>query len=82
MDSAQHVRRFGHFRPPIVVLIAPAIVLAAVPILIGLLGIFIVWLIGVGSLIAAILVFDLIRRLLQPATRAGAGKQAIGAPRR
>src|SRR4029079_403228 len=58
MDSAQRVRRFGRFRPlgrcrPLMtVLIVPVVLLAAVPILVGLLGIFVIWLIGVSSLVA------------------------------
>jgi ABC-type uncharacterized transport system permease subunit len=86
MDSAQRVCRFGRFRPlgrcrPLVtVLIVPVVLLAAVPILVGLLGIFVIWLIGVSSLVAAILVSDLIRYLLRPAAKADVGRSAVGVP--
>jgi hypothetical protein len=63
--SAPAVRRSHRlaFRLLGILLLAPAIILLSPPILMGLLGIFVVWLIIVGSMAVTIVSGDLILRL-------------------
>ncbi len=63
-------------------LVVPVVLLAAVPILTGLLGIFVIWLIGVSSLTAAMLVSDLVRHLLHSPAKTDVGRRAVGVPGR
>ena len=60
--SAAHPRLTVGLRPFALLLLSPLIVLISMAILLGLLGIFVLWLAVVGALITAIVSSDLIRR--------------------
>jgi hypothetical protein len=60
--SAAHRRLTVGLRPFTLLLLSPLIVLVSGAILLGLLGIFVLWLAVVGALITAIVLSDLIRR--------------------
>ena len=64
---AQGFRRVAGFvpRPFAIVVLAPAIIAASAAILLGLLGIFVVWLCIVAALVAAIVVTDVAHRSMR-----------------
>ncbi len=82
-DGARH----GHlakFQPlGILLFLSPLIAVLTTAILLGLLGIFVTWLLVVASLLAAIVALDVARRSMRrlPVTALGAPRQrAIGYP--
>ena len=64
MVPAHHIHRIqiASWRPFGILLLSPLIVVLTVAILFGLLGIFVLWLIAVGSIVTAIVVTDLVQR--------------------
>jgi hypothetical protein len=54
--------QIASLRPFGILLLSPLIVVITVAILFGLLGIFVAWLIAVGSIVTAIVVTDLVQR--------------------
>ena len=64
MVQAHHTHRIqiASWRPFGILLLSPLIVVVTVAILFGLLGIFVLWLIAVGSIVTAIVVSDLVQR--------------------
>ncbi len=72
-------------RPFAIALLAPAIVVTSAAILLGLLGIFVLWLFIVAALVAAIVVADITRRSMRrlaPSLVAPYGRSAVGVPGR
>jgi hypothetical protein len=65
--------QIANWRPYGILLLSPLIVLLTVAILFGLLGIFVVWLIAVGSIVTAIVVSDLVHRPAARYARPGTG---------
>jgi hypothetical protein len=64
MVHAHHTHRIqiAGWRPFGILLLSPLIVVVTVAILFGLLGIFVLWLIAVGSIVTAIVASDLVQR--------------------
>ena len=79
------IRRIGILRALALALIAPAIVVASAAILLGLLGVFVVWLAIVAALVTAIVVADFARRSMRrlaPAPMGTPVRRAVGLPGR
>jgi hypothetical protein len=75
----------GNLQPLAIVLLAPVIIIASALVMIGLLGIFIIWLTVVGALVTAIVISDIMRRTMRRLAPTPAGtleRPAVGVPGR
>ena len=75
----------GNLQPLAIALLAPVIVIASALILIGLLGLFVIWLTVVGALVTAIVTSDIMRRTMRRLAPTPAGtleRPAVGVPGR
>ena len=65
MVRAQGAAHLTRFRPLGILLLSPLIIVLSAAILLGLLGIFVTWLLIVGALVAAIVISDLARHAMR-----------------
>ena len=85
MVSACRSIATGNLQPLAIALLAPVIVIASALILIGLLGLFVIWLTVVGALVTAIVTSDIMRRTMRRLAPTPAGtleRPAVGVPGR